>query len=879
MDGSFIREVGTGKVVVFIHGLWGSSDQTWLNSSNKAYWPTLLSQDERFDQFSIYVLDYRTGYSRDDIPVEDLAGQLCRCWEDGDLNSYSSIHFVAHSLGGIVLRRALKRTHDKVGSDLFHLFQNAVFLSTPTLGTPLANIAAVFLRMQPQLAVLRTLSNTLDMINTDWSTLLLQRRREGQRYPLVFGAYETKPTIDLGIIVGHDNCLTVFDETPEPFDRDHLEIAKPKDRSDGAYGWCARRLLGLSWPTPGERRATRVEPPRPLDLQSQQIRYADEGRELIEDVQLRAFPRNATPDVLTTQSGWFEYVAGPGQGKTWYAFQLVKNALQLDRGVYWYDARSSLGELAWPGLDGFQSGSLILVDNAHYLELGNLRKLADSKPADVSIVFLGRLPKLTEVLDPDAFRTIELSADDLRTFILNRPSDSPDVLQRIADEAADWVEAVELLDDLEETAAGLNECGSVAEFLSYKTNERLRDDELLRNYALQACAVFNFIDLKIEASEINERIEREFASVLGHGWIRSQSERLHPNYAERILRAMDLLDPLTQGAPLGRIAGEVLSGSLAPPEQIEERIKEVRRHTRYGQLLDCEKFLPSFFDTLLEAQAQIPLDLIHTERGSEFRRQGQLTNAEQELEKVKKDRRGPLWRYEMAYVHFMKGSKEDLDAASENLRADLMGELDEDAFMNRGLYAKVLARKGILQQAFDLLEFLYRSGLPGRPGDDARRWAFSVAAHRHEFGVGLAAHGTPVDVKMLYRELDDACKRLKDPKPTLSYNETLQAAINRNRNAMRDKAEEGLAKLEQKVTGSDEQKASYLALLGAAIEARGDWRIALEKYNEILTLRPELDNRRGIAWAKARLGDLQAPEDASDLLLAVLRTLFPLAAS
>ena len=277
-------------------------------------------------------------------------------------------------------------------------------------------------------------------------------------------------------------------------------------------------------------------------------------------------------------------------------------------------------------------------------------------------------------------------------------------------------------------------------------DERLRNEGLTDNPVFLELAAFSFLDLEMTPPELDKRGERAaaFHAASRWGWVQENSGKLeHPGIAERVLRARGYLSVENQGAPVGEILADVLIRSRAPRAQLAQRFSEIRRLVRHGRLPDAQALLRAFYDRLLERQEEheIPLDLLHIDRGSEFRRLTRLEDAENEFEKVQAEYRGALWRYERAYVSFMRGTRDELTKAENVLIPDLSGELSDDAFINRGLYAKILARQGRLREAYTLLSDLYKfkeSFLHARP--DARRWVDNVIAHLHEMAAGLAAH-------------------------------------------------------------------------------------------------------------------------------------------
>jgi len=66
--------------IIFVHGLGGSALGTWTHSSN-TFWPTLLHEDEQFENVQISTFGYDSGYknvfaSASQLDISDFASQL-----------------------------------------------------------------------------------------------------------------------------------------------------------------------------------------------------------------------------------------------------------------------------------------------------------------------------------------------------------------------------------------------------------------------------------------------------------------------------------------------------------------------------------------------------------------------------------------------------------------------------------------------------------------------------------------------------------------------------------------------------------------------------------------------------------------------------------
>ncbi|KAH0538139.1 hypothetical protein FGG08_005247 [Glutinoglossum americanum] len=142
--------------IIFVHGLTGDSYNTWLEAESGTYWPVhLLCQS---------VPDARTmafGYDADVAkflrPVSQsnlrdhastLLGDLAdkRIGAESPLSNQRKIVFMVHSLGGLVLKKALCMSESSVEPDLKQADSCTIavaFLGTPHRGSGLAPFAKV----------------------------------------------------------------------------------------------------------------------------------------------------------------------------------------------------------------------------------------------------------------------------------------------------------------------------------------------------------------------------------------------------------------------------------------------------------------------------------------------------------------------------------------------------------------------------------------------------------------------------------------------------------------------------------------------------------------------------------------------------------------
>lgn len=144
------RQNGNSKLIIFVHGIGGSSDFTFhgRTKDGEVTWPGIVSSDGMFGDADILVIDYFSARLGKSESIPDLARgfyedeiisrAILDSSETGKLR-YTDLVFVAHSMGGLIVREALldqselaRRTH-------------AIFtFATPTGGSQLANWLAHF---------------------------------------------------------------------------------------------------------------------------------------------------------------------------------------------------------------------------------------------------------------------------------------------------------------------------------------------------------------------------------------------------------------------------------------------------------------------------------------------------------------------------------------------------------------------------------------------------------------------------------------------------------------------------------------------------------------------------------------------------------------
>lgn len=164
----------TKRLLVLVHGITGNGKQTWTSTSG-AYWPKLIEHEKALSEFDVYVYQYSTRFFGDCMPVTDIANDLrLRLVDAGAFKKYTDVFFLAHSMGGIIVRQFLVRY-----PNLAKQVPMVLFYATPTGGAEAANTGSLFSTCV-QVEDLRTLDgNTyLQSLNSNWINYGLSRSIE-----------------------------------------------------------------------------------------------------------------------------------------------------------------------------------------------------------------------------------------------------------------------------------------------------------------------------------------------------------------------------------------------------------------------------------------------------------------------------------------------------------------------------------------------------------------------------------------------------------------------------------------------------------------------------------------------------------------------------
>jgi pimeloyl-ACP methyl ester carboxylesterase len=210
------------KVIIFVHGVTGDSISTWTNPKTQFYWPKALTKDGAFDGFNVYVYSYPSPILGKSFTIDEVSDHLRRHLDADRVVDHRELVFVAHSMGGLVVREFLlryRRYAEKV--------KTLHFFATPTTGSPYARLAAK-LSGNPQLGQLYPMQSDsyLARLQGSWLAVGLPIRS--------YCAYEVLETWGV-MIVDRPSATNLCNQRLDAIPTNHIDIVKPEDQAADSY--------------------------------------------------------------------------------------------------------------------------------------------------------------------------------------------------------------------------------------------------------------------------------------------------------------------------------------------------------------------------------------------------------------------------------------------------------------------------------------------------------------------------------------------------------------------------------------------------------------------------------------------------------------------
>ncbi|KAI0424659.1 ribonuclease-like protein p/mrp subunit [Xylaria sp. FL1042] len=291
--------------IVAVHGINGDAFNTFSTKSNNRFWlgdHDMLPRDVKNSRIMTYrypasVATLFGGTSSDRI-LQHAQTMIAELVADRELEDATErpIVFICHSLGGIIVKRALVYSASRTGSHINHLHSiyvstyGILFFGTPHQGSGTANLATFVQRIidvllpsklvdsQAQLLdALKEGSEVLQEITDNFAPLMRDLR--------IYFFWEQQKT-DLGYkfdyVVNENSAAPILDNTDRAGLRaDHRNMCSFTSRNAPGYKLVASSLVRYSRDAPTTiTRKWRIEKEMLRSLRQQELKYLHEDDEI-----------------------------------------------------------------------------------------------------------------------------------------------------------------------------------------------------------------------------------------------------------------------------------------------------------------------------------------------------------------------------------------------------------------------------------------------------------------------------------------------------------------------------------------------------------------------------------------------------------------------
>jgi hypothetical protein len=234
------KELASVGDVVFVHGLDGDARRTWeITGRPDTFWPSWLASDlPELRVFSIAYDASSTSWRGRALPLAERAVNILAVMDSVDIGRHPVL-FIVHSLGGLVVKQALRRATE-LGSppawaQLARATRGIVFLATPHAGSAVASLLRragrilPMLRPTPLIDDLRDGSPQLRELNAWYRAAAPQLGIKTQVY------CESQCTGPALVVDEVSSDPGMHDVVAIPMDSNHISICKPASRDAMLY--------------------------------------------------------------------------------------------------------------------------------------------------------------------------------------------------------------------------------------------------------------------------------------------------------------------------------------------------------------------------------------------------------------------------------------------------------------------------------------------------------------------------------------------------------------------------------------------------------------------------------------------------------------------
>ncbi len=231
------QENNIRSCIVFIHGFQGSEGTTWGS------FPSFLEMMPELQAWDILSFGYSSSLSPDlkgiwsgDPDIKMIAASLSSFCRSQSIAIYDKIVFVAHSMGGLALQRALLDDQE-----LSSRTEAVVLFGTPSFGLKKASIlnVPILRRIKGQVADMARGGDFIRQLRADWNYRFSNSDKLPFRFLAVAGTEDQ--------FVDQEASITGFpkDQT-DVVPGNHLSIVKPNSKKDASVDLLLRVIREVS---------------------------------------------------------------------------------------------------------------------------------------------------------------------------------------------------------------------------------------------------------------------------------------------------------------------------------------------------------------------------------------------------------------------------------------------------------------------------------------------------------------------------------------------------------------------------------------------------------------------------------------------------------
>ncbi len=226
--------------VIFIHGLSGDIEKTWVSGtgSESEFWPYWL--DEELSNVAVWSVGYpaaRLKFRGASMAIEDRAKSiLARLLAETALAT-GTIILVGHSMGGVIIKQMIRLVHQQANTgtrpdaaDFEARIRKTAFIAAPHQGSWMSSVGTTLgIASAATKSLTRNNPNLRDL--AQWFVDYVTQHSLG-----VLGLGETQRTF-WGMVVPLDSSDIHLPSPAQflPIDADHFSITAPADRSAAVY--------------------------------------------------------------------------------------------------------------------------------------------------------------------------------------------------------------------------------------------------------------------------------------------------------------------------------------------------------------------------------------------------------------------------------------------------------------------------------------------------------------------------------------------------------------------------------------------------------------------------------------------------------------------